>query len=297
MPTSRFLSLVFAAGSIVLSAQTSPLTPEQRAPFHGPYSEREEPFRLVGNIYYVGAKNISSHLITTPEGHILIDTGTVEMTPVITGNVEKLGFSVRDIRVMLSSHAHFDHVGGHAAMQQRTGARVMAMRQDAEALEAGMDKSPLGDEGWAPVRVDRVLQDGDEVNLGGTILRAVWAPGHTPGCTVWTTSVPDAGKTYSVVIFGCAGPNGGVKVVGNERFPTLVGDTLATFSKLKLLKPDVYVTGHPRMLFAGKIERLKAGERPHPLLDPEGWAKMLNDAEMNFRERVRVERTSASPDR
>jgi metallo-beta-lactamase class B len=156
-----------------------------------------------------------------------------------------------------------------------------------------MDKSPLGDEGWAPVKVDRVLQDGDEVRLGGAILRAVWAPGHTPGCTVWTTSVPDAGRTYAVAIFGCGGPNAGVKVVGNERFPTLVDDTLATFGKLKMLKPDLYVTGHPRMLFAGKIERMKAGERPHPLLDPGGWAKMLDDAEMNFRKRVQAERTSA----
>ncbi len=293
MPLARLPALALAAGSIVLSAQTSPLTPEQRAPFHGPYSEREEPFRLVGNIYYVGAKNIASHLITTPEGHILIDTGTVEMTSVITGNVEKLGFSVRDIRVMLSSHAHFDHVGGHAAMQQRTGARVMAIRQDAEALEAGIDKSPLGDEGWTPVKVDRVLQDGDEVTLGGTTLRAVWAPGHTPGCTVWTTSVPDAGKTYSVAIFGCGGPNGGVKVVGNARFPTLVDDTLATFSKLKKLKPDLYVTGHPRTLFAGKIDRMKAGERPHPLLDPEGWTRMLSDAEVTFRKRVEAERASS----
>lgn len=293
----RLLTLAFAAGAIVLSAQTSPLTPEQRAPFHGPYSEPEEPFRLVGNIYYVGAKNISSHLVTTPEGHILIDTGTVEMTPVITGNVEKLGFSVRDIRVMLSSHAHFDHVGGHAAMQQRTGARVMAIRQDAEALEAGMDTSPLGDEGWAPVKVDRVLRDGDEVRLGGTVLRAVWAPGHTPGCTVWTTSVPDAGRMYSVAIFGCGVPNAGVKVVGNEKFPALVDDTLATFSKLRMLMPDVYVTGHPRMLFAGKIDRMKAGERPHPLLDPEGWVRMLNDSEVNFRKRVLAERASASSGR
>jgi metallo-beta-lactamase class B len=95
-----------------------------------------------------------------------------------------------------------------------------------------------------------------------------------------------------VAIFGCGGPNAGVKVVGNARFPTLVDDTLSTFSKLKKLKPDLYVTGHPRMLFAGKIERMKAGERPHPLLDPEGWTKMLSDAEVTFRKRVEAERAS-----
>jgi len=296
MRACRYVLLLLVAGSILLSAQTSPLTAEQRAQFHGPYSQPEEPFRLIGNIHYVGAKNIASYLITTPQGHILIDTGTTEMTPVITGNVEKLGFKLRDIKIMLSSHAHFDHIGGHAAMKKLTGARVMAIRQDADALEAGKDLSPLGDEGWTPVKVDRVLKDGDTVALGGTTLRASWAPGHTPGCTVWTTTVPDAGKTYSVAIFGCGGPNGGVKLVGNQKFPTLVDDTMASFRKLKMLKPDIYVSGHPQMLFAGKIDRMKAGERPHPLLDPgsQAWAKMLDDAEANFSKRVQAERAQSS---
>ena len=292
----RFAAVVVVAGSVVLSAQSSLLTAEQRAQFHGPYSQPEEPFRLIGNIYYVGAKNIASYLITTPQGHILVDTGTTEMTPVITANVQKLGFTLRDIKIMLSSHAHFDHIGGHAAMKKATGARVMAMRLDAEALEAGMDKSPLGDEGWPPVKVDRVLTDGETVTLGGTTLHAVWAPGHTPGCTVWTTSVADAGKNYAVAIFGCGGPNAGVKLVGNQRFPRLVDETLATFRKLKMLEPDIYVTGHPQMLFAGKINRMKAGERPHPLLDPgaQAWAKMLDDAETNFMKRVQAERAAGS---
>jgi metallo-beta-lactamase class B len=292
----RYFVVLLIAAPVVLPAQTSPLTAEQRAQFHGPYSQPEEPFRLIGNIYYVGAKNIASYLVTTPQGNILIDTGTTEMTPVITANIEKLGFKVRDIKIMLSSHAHFDHIGGHAAMKKLTGARVMAIRQDAEALEAGKDLSPLGDEGWTPVKVDRVLKDGDTVTLGGTTLRAVWAPGHTPGCTVWTTSVPDGGRSYSVAIFGCGGPNGGVKLVGNQRFPTLVDDTMATFRKLKMLKPDIYVSGHPQMLFAGKIDRMKAGERPHPLLDPQSqaWAKMLDEAEANFTKRVQAEHAQSA---
>jgi metallo-beta-lactamase class B len=296
MRVRRYTALLFIAGAIALSAQTSPLSSEQRAQFHGPYSQPEQAFRLVGNIYYVGAKNIASYLITTPQGHILVDTGTTEMTPVITANVEKLGFKLRDIKIMLSSHAHFDHIGGHAAMKKLTGARVMAIKQDAEALEAGKDLSPLGDEGWAPVKVDRVLKDGDTVSLGGTTLRAVWAPGHTPGCTVWTTNIADGGRGYSVAIFGCGGPNGGVKLVGNQKFPTLVEDTMATFRKLKMLKPDIYVSGHPQMLFAGKIDRMKTGERPHPLLDPgsQAWAKMLDDAQAAFEKRVAAERAQSS---
>ena len=296
MRTWRYAAIVLVTTAVTLSAQSSLLTTEQRAQFHGPYSQPEEAFRLVGNIYYVGAKNIASYLITTPQGHILVDTGTTEMTPVITASVERLGFRMRDIKIMLSSHAHFDHIGGHAAMKKLTGARVMAIRQDAEALEAGKDLSPLGDEGWTPVKVDRVLKDGDTVALGGTTLRAVWAPGHTPGCTVWTTDVPDGGRNYSVAIFGCGAPNGGVKLIGNPKFPTLVDDAMGTIRKLKMLKPDIYVSGHPQMLFAGKIDRMKAGERPHPLFDPgsQAWTKMLDDAQAAFEKRVAAERAQSS---
>jgi metallo-beta-lactamase class B len=273
-------------GSVLVWAQTSPLSPEQRAQFHGPYSEAAEPFRIVGNLYYVGAKNIASYLFTTPQGHILIDTGTKEMGPVIGTSVEKLGFKLTDIKIMLSGHAHFDHVQGHAAMKRATGARVMAIGEDAAALASGTDRSPLGDEGWEPVQVDRVLKDGDTVTLGGTTLRAVWAPGHTPGCTVWTTTVREAGKPYSVAFYACGGPNAGVKVVGNSRFPHLVEETRRSFSRLKALKPDIYLTMHPQSLFAGKVERIKAGEIPHPLYDPDGWTKMIAGAEANFLERV-----------
>ena len=290
MKPMRLVGILLLACAAVVRAQGPFLTAEQRAQFHGPYSQPEDAFRLVGNIYYVGAKNIASYLITTPQGHISVDTGTSEMTPVITANVQKLGFKLQDIKIMLSSHAHFDHVGGHAAMQRATKARVMAIRQDADALQAGKDLSPLGDEGWGPVKVGRVLKDGDTVTLGGTTLKAVWAPGHTPGCTVWTTNVPDAGRTYSVALFGCGGPNAGVKVVDNPRFPTLADDALGTIRKLKTLKPDIYVTGHPQALFMGKIARLKAGERPHSLDDPAAWTKMLDEAEANFIKRVQAER-------
>jgi metallo-beta-lactamase class B len=281
-------------GSILVSAQTSPLSPEQRAQFHGPYSEAVEPFRIIGNIYYVGAKNIASYLITTPAGHIMIDTGTREMGPDIRGNVQKLGFKLQDIKILLSGHAHFDHVQGHAAMKKATGARVMAIGDDAAALAAGTDKSPLGDEGWEPVPVDRILKDGDTVTLGGTTLRAVWAPGHTPGCTVWTTMVRESGKPYSVAFSACGGPNGGVKLIGNAMFPNLVEDTLRSFGRLKELKPDIYLTMHPQNLFAGKVERIKAGETPHPLYDPDGWTKMISETEAGFLKRVQEERAKIS---
>ena len=260
------------------------------APFHEEYSQPEEAFKIVGNVYYVGAKNISSFLITTPQGHILIDTGTREMAPVIKANVEKLGFKLTDIKIMLSSHAHFDHIQGHAAMKQATGARVFAMKFDAEALEAGKDLSPLGAEGWDPVKVDRVLKDGDEVELGGSTLTAMWAPGHTPGCTVWSLPVKEVQASYSVVFMGCGMPNAGVRVVGNEKFPKLADDALGTLQKLKKLNPDIFIGGHPQERFNGKIEAMKAGVRPHPLQKAGEWSQMVADMEAQFTKRVEAEK-------
>jgi len=286
------LSIVMS--SVILSAQTSPLSPESRAQFHGQMSEPVEPFRIIGNIYYVGARNIASYLITTPQGHIMIDTGTREMHSVIRANLDKLGFKLQDIKILLSGHAHFDHVQGHAAMKKATGAKVMAIGEDAAALAAGADKSPLGDEGWDPVAVDRVLKDGDTVTLGGTTLRAVWTPGHTPGCTTWTTTVQDRGKPCSVVFQACGGPNAGVKLVGNTKFPTLIEDTLRSFRVQKTLKPDIYLPMHPESLFAGKVERIKAGEIPNPLLNPEGYTKLIADTEASFQKRIEEERAKTS---
>lgn len=286
----RAAAVCLVVGSALVSAQGTLLSPEQRAQFHGPYSEAVEPFRIVGNIYYVGARNIASYLITTPQGHIMIDTGVNEMAPVIRANVEKLGFTLQDVEILLSSHAHFDHIQGHAAMKKATGARVMAIGEDAAALAAGIDKSPLGDEGWDPVVVDRVLKDGDTVALGGTTLRAVWSPGHTPGCTTWTTSVQDNGRTYSVAFYGGGAPNGGVKLIGNPKFPNLVDETLGTFKKLKTLTPDIYLVGHPQALFAGKVEQIKAGATPHPLMSPGAWTKMIADTEATFLKRVEEEK-------
>ena len=172
---------------------TSPVGVAERAERIQAASEVDEPFRVIGNIYYVGGQ-YGSYLITTPEGHILHDTGTVDMHELIISNVEKLGFNVQDIQVMISSHAHWDHIEGHAAMKRVTGAQVVALGGDAVALQSGQDNSALGARGWEPVTVDRVVEDGDTVNLGGTILRALWTGGHTQGATMWMTTVEENGE-------------------------------------------------------------------------------------------------------
>jgi metallo-beta-lactamase class B len=266
---------------------------EEHWDLHGSASAAVPPFRVVGNIYYVGAVNIASYLITTPAGHILIDTGTKEMAPVVRAGITGLGYKLADVKIILSGHAHFDHVQGHAEMKRKTGAKVMALGDDATALESGKDRSPLGAEGWEPVKVDRVLKDGDTVTQDGTTLTAHWAPGHTPGCTVWTMAARGADRAYTVAFFACAGPNANVKLVGNPQFPHLVEDTLDGIRRLRALHPDIVLVMHPEALFAGKIDKIKAGAAPHPLVDPGEWTRTLDELEADVKKRVEAERSAA----
>jgi metallo-beta-lactamase class B len=299
MRTMRFMALgvfiVYVAFAV--HAETAPaqdpsmFSREWYAQFSGAYSEPVEPFRIVGNIYYVGARNIASYLIATPQGHILIDTGMTEMHDAIVGGIEKLGFNVSDVRILLASHAHFDHIEGHALMRRRTGAQVMAMTGDAEALESGHDTSALGAIGWEPVSVDRRLKDGDTVTLGGTTLRAIRAPGHTHGATIWMTTVEDDGRRYALAFLTTTTPNPGVPLFDNPRHPTVVEDTRNTFQKLKREhQPDIVLVGHPQALFAATMERMRRGERPHPLLNgADAWTRQLATAEADFERRVAQE--------
>jgi metallo-beta-lactamase class B len=286
--TARAAALLFALGTAV-HAQGPPLFSRAwYAQFSGVYSQPVESFRIVGNIYYVGALNIASYLIATPQGHILIDSGTIEMHDAIVGGVEQLGYKASDVRILLASHAHFDHIAGHALMQRRTGAQVVAMRGDAEAFESGHDTSALGAIGWEPVRVSRRLRDGDTVTLGGTTLRAVHAPGHTQGATIWMTTVEDAGRRYDVAFFTTTTPNPGVPLVGNPRHPNVVEDTRRTFRRLKAERqPDIVLVGHPQAMFAPAIDGLRSGRRPHPLLNgAEAWTRQLAVSEADFERRV-----------
>jgi metallo-beta-lactamase class B len=263
-------------------------------PYHTTQSERFDPFTIVGNVHYVGAKNIASYLITTPAGHILIDSGVSEMVEDVLANIERLGFATTDVEILLSSHAHFDHVQGHEAIRRATGARVFAMEGDAEALRSGRDLSPLGFEGWAPVPVERVLEHGDVVELGGQRLTAHHIPGHTPGCTVWTTDVVDGDETHAVTFFGCSGPNQGVRVTGNPRFPRLAEDTLMGYARLRAIRPDIYLNGHPEQLFTERLAAMRENARPHPLRTQQPWADFISELEQSFRKRVAAESPRSS---
>jgi metallo-beta-lactamase class B len=245
-------------------------------------AEAVEPFRIIGNIYWVGGE-YGSYLITTPEGHILHDTGTDEMHEVIVANVKKLGFDVEDIRIMISSHAHFDHVQGHAAMKRVTGAQVVALGGDAAALEAGVDNSAGGFPGLVAVEVDRVIEDGDTVTLGGMTLRALWTPGHTQGATMWMTKVEESGGSYDIAFRGGEIPNAGVPLIDNPRHPTVVTDTQMTLKRLKELEPpDLLLHNHPQNLGRPLNPALPVNANCHTCLDAQAWTEMVMNLEASF---------------
>lgn len=283
--------------SLTAHAQTASrgLQPQQQNPRPAAGSQAVAPYRVIGNIYYVGATDISSHIIVTPDGLILLDTGTTEMVPVIRTNIEKLGHRVQDVKIILSSHAHFDHVEGHAEMKALSGARVMAVGDDATALASGVDNSALGATGWTPVKVDRVLRDGEIVTLGGVSLQAHLTPGHTKGCTTWTTTVQENGRSYRVVFIGGISVNAGVRLVGNTRHPTIVEDYARTFRVLKELNADVFLAQHPNIYgMAEKLERLQAGSSENPFIDPDGYRRVVGDAEARYLKQLEQERRADS---
>ena len=271
-------ALVVLSGAMIFM---SPTGAAERAERIQAASEAVEPFRVIGNIYYVGGQ-YGSYLITTPEGHILHDTGTVDMHELIVSNVEKLGFNIRDIRFIISSHAHWDHIEGHAAMRRATGAQVVALGGDAVALQAGQDNSALGARGWEPVTVDRVVEDGDTVNLGDMTLRALWTGGHTQGATMWMTTVEEGGQTFDVAFRGGEIPNDGAPLVDNPRHPNVVEDTLRTLHRLKeLAPPDLFLHNHART-YPELNPDLPVNPNCASCLDAEGWMAMVASAEARF---------------
>ena len=245
------------------------------------------PHKIIGNIYYVGTKSLAAFLIVTPQGNILIDSTYERNVPVIQKSVEQLGFKFSDIKILLGSHAHGDHMEGDALVKQLTGAQVMAMAEDVPALE---NMKP----GGKPHPIDRVLHDGDEVKLGGMTLVAHLTPGHTRGCTTWTMKVREGAKTYDVVIIGSMGVNPGVKLVNNPDIPGLADEFTRGFEVMRSLPCDVPLGSHPAMYrMQEKYAKLKQGA-PNPFIDPQGYKIEMDIDEAMFHAVLEQQQKSVS---
>lgn len=256
-----------------------------------------KPFRIIGKIHYVGASGISSFLITTPDGHILIDTGFEATVPRIQESVAKLGFRVSDIKIILNSHAHLDHAGGDALMKEITGAKIMMSQADAALLAAGgtNDFTPYSPQmmSYRPAKADRILQDGDEVTLGGTTLKCHLTPGHTKGCTTWTMDVTEDGKTYHVLFFGSTSILTGVPLVNNAKYPEIAQDLANSYQRLKTLPCDVFLAPHAGFFdLSEKAAKLEQGAKPNPFIDPGFYGTFIEGAEKKFRDQLERERTA-----
>ena len=243
-------------------------------------------FRVVGNVYYVGSAELASYIVKTPQGLILINTGFEENTPLIHKSVEDLGFKWSDIKILLISHAHSDHDGGAAQIMKETGAKYEVMDRDVEVVESGGKTDyhyyDQPAEYYPLVKVDRVLHDGDTVELGGTVLTAHLTPGHTKGCTTWTLDQHEDGRTLHVVIVGSPLGNRGMKIVNNPRYPQIAEDYEKGFAVLRSLPMDVFLGAHGYYFnLPEKYKRMQAGET-NVWIDPEGYKKFVDDAQKSF---------------
>ncbi|MEO8592422.1 MAG: subclass B3 metallo-beta-lactamase [Candidatus Solibacter sp.] len=248
-----------------------------------------EPFpahHIAGNLYYVGTRGLASFLITTPEGHILINSSLESSVPMIEASIANLGFKMADVKILLVSHAHWDHNAGSASVKQKTGAKYMVMEPDVKVTEDGgkSDFFYANQPGsmYPPAKVDRVLHDGDEVKLGGSVLTAHLTAGHTKGCTSWTMKVTEGGKTYDVVIVGSPNVNAGFKLVDNPQYPKIADDYQNGFRVLKSLHCDIFLGAHGDYYgMEAKYARL-AKDGINVWLDPEGYARYVSDRERAF---------------
>jgi metallo-beta-lactamase class B len=271
---------------LLLAAAVSVHAVTAQAQFRQPesWTQPVEPFTVIGNIHYVGTAGLASFLITTDEGHVLLDGALPESAAQIEANIKTLGFKLTDIKYLLNSHAHFDHSGGLAQLKQDTGALLIASQGDRSALEGGFY---LGSEDVAalkapPVKVDRVMADGETLKLGTTVLTANLTPGHTRGCTSWSMPVLAQGEKQQVLFF-CSSTVAFNRLVDPPQYPGIVEDYEKTFLRAKTLKVDVFLGAHPEFFgMAAKRARLAAGA-PNPFIDPRQFSAYMVKSEADFR--------------
>jgi metallo-beta-lactamase class B len=252
------------------------------------------PFRIVGNIYWVGSYDLATYLITTPQGHILINTGVGDTAKQIKASVEQLGFKIEDVKILTATHGHFDHVAGMAELKRMTKARLLVSEPDKELLESGGKADfRFGDTPGArfePATVDGTFKDSDTISLGGTVLTAHHHPGHTKGATSFTLNVQDSGKTYRVVIANMGSINPGVTVSGMPKYPGIGEDYARTFKAQKDMQIDVWLASHAAQF--KMHDKYKPGDpyNPDRFVDPKGFKAAVEQLEKTYQEQLARER-------
>lgn len=279
------MTIRLAPLALLLAAPAAAQDARQRVEWNRP----TPPFRILGNVHYVGTEGLSAYLITGPAGHVLIDGGLPESAPHILASIRRLGFRPRDVRYLLANHTHYDHAGGLAALKHATGARVLVSAGDAPDLRAGRTVGRAELDGFPPVTPDRIVRDGERVRLGTTVLTANLTPGHTPGCTSWSTVTGG-----SRVLFACSLTVAGRPLTENGRETAAVGEFRRTFAKLRATRADVFLNFHPEFFgMAEKRARLRAGDA-RAFVDPGELARQVGRAEAGFREELARQRRGAS---
>jgi metallo-beta-lactamase class B len=258
------------------------------------WNKPTEPFKIIDNVYYVGTDGLASYLITSPQGHILVDMVMPEATSQIKANIEKLGFKITDIKYLLNTHAHIDHTGGLAEIKQASGAQMVAGEADKPLLEGGYypGAREVKELDFPPVKVDRTVREGDTVKIGDVTLTARETPGHSPGCTSWAFNVKDGDATRSVLIF-CSGTVALNRLVTNPTYPGIVDDYRKTFARAKDMKVDVLLAPHPEMYRMQDKRAMIADGAPNPFVNPGEFNSYAATLEKAFEEALAKQTAAA----
>ena len=287
--TNRILIAACAFLVLVLGAAAQRNDAEAQA-----WNQPVEPFRIVGNVYYVGASGVTAFLITTPQGHILLDGGLPITAPLIEKSIRTLGFSPQDVKYLLLSHAHFDHAGGLAELKRTTKARLLVSREDAPMLRSGgKGDFSFGDRFVFPaVEPDQLIENGQAVSLGGTTLTAHVTPGHTKGCTTWTMTANEGGRAHPV-LFHCSTTVPGHRLVNNAAYPEIVADYEGSFRTLRALPCDVLLAPHAGFFqLQEKRGKMREGGA-NPFVDAKGCAAFIERSATEFRAELERQRKAA----
>jgi metallo-beta-lactamase class B len=278
MKLTRLLGSVLIAALAFTTQSAAPQSPDWTRPF--------PPFHIAGNLYYVGSEGLAAYIVATPQGLILINSNLESSIPQIRQSIEALGFKFSDVKILLISHAHWDHCAGSAEIIKETGAKYYVMDADVGVVESGgktdFHYGAMDGSKFPPVHVDRALHDGDTVSLGGTTLTAHLTAGHTKGTTTWTLDEVEGGRTLHVVIVGSPNVNAGYKLVNNQQYPNIAEDYKRQFQVLKALDCDVFLGAHGAYFgLAEKYPRWKNGDKD-AFIDPAGYKAWIADREQAF---------------